>query len=50
MEVVDVSWSDVEWLRLVRRSTLGANQHGLLHHQKHGWITAYQFGIVVVDE
>jgi hypothetical protein len=50
MEADDASRSDVERLKLVRRSTRGANQHRPLHRHKRGWSTAYWFAVVVVEE
>jgi hypothetical protein len=46
MEAGDASRSDAERLKLVRRSTRGANQHRPLHRHKRGWSTACWFAIV----
>jgi hypothetical protein len=50
MEAGDASRSDAEWLKLVRCSTRGANQHRPLHRHKRGWSTACWFAVVAVEE
>jgi hypothetical protein len=50
MEAGDASRSDAERLKLVRRSTRGANQHRPLHRHKRGWSTACWFAVVAVEE
>ena len=49
MEVVDASWSDVEWLELVHHSTGGINQHRMLHQHKCRWSTTCRFAGAVVE-